>query len=89
MKRSLWIFGLAMGVTLVTYFFIREGFIVFGVLHLIGVSLLLAYPFLRLHGANFIFGLLFILCWIISTEPQRRLSLAALAGTGAHGTFAQ
>ena len=61
MKRSLWIFGLAMGVTLVTYFFIREGFIVFGVLHLIGVSLLLAYPFLRLNGANFVFGLLFIL----------------------------
>ncbi len=61
MKRSLWIFGLAMGVTLVTYFFIGRGFIVFGVLHLIGVSLLLAYPFLRLHGVNFILGLLFIL----------------------------
>lgn len=60
-KRSLWIFGLAMGVTLVTYFFIREGFIIFGVLHLIGVSLLLAYPFLKLNGANFILGLLFIL----------------------------
>ncbi len=60
MKRSLWIFGLAMSITLVTYFFIREGFIVFGVLHLIGVSLLLAYPFLRIHVANFIFGLLFI-----------------------------
>jgi uncharacterized membrane protein len=60
LKRGLWIFSLAMGVTLVTYFFIREGFIVFGVLHLIGVSLLLAYPFLRLNGANFILGLLFI-----------------------------
>jgi uncharacterized membrane protein len=31
------------------------------VLHLIGLSLLLAYPFLRLQKANFIFGLLFIL----------------------------
>jgi uncharacterized membrane protein len=61
MKRSLWIFSLAMGVTLVTYLFIGRGFIVFGVLHLIGVSLLLAYPFLRLHGMNFILGLLFIL----------------------------
>jgi len=60
-KRGLWIFSLAMGVTLVTYLFIGSGFIVFGVLHLIGVSLLLAYPFLRLHGLNFIFGLLFIL----------------------------
>ena len=61
MKRSLWIFSLAMGVTLVTYLIIGRGFIVFGVLHLIGVSLLLAYPFLRLHGMNFILGLLFIL----------------------------
>ena len=61
LKRSLWILGLAMGVTLATYLFIGEGFIVFGVLHLIGISLLLAYPFLRLHGVNFIFGLLFIL----------------------------
>jgi uncharacterized membrane protein len=61
MKRSLWIFSLAMGVTLVTYLFMGRGFIVFGVLHLISVSLLLAYPFLRLHGVNFLFGLSFIL----------------------------
>jgi uncharacterized membrane protein len=61
MKRGLWIFSLAMGVTLVTYLFIGRGFIIFGVLHLIGISLLLAYPFLRLHGSNFIFGLLFML----------------------------
>ena len=61
MKRSLWIFSLASGVTLVTYLFIGRGFILFGVLHLIGISLLLAYPFLRLHGVNFLFGLSFIL----------------------------
>jgi uncharacterized membrane protein len=61
LKRSVWILGLALGVTVVTYLFIGKGFIVFGVLHLIGLSLLLAYPFLRLQGANFVFGLLFIL----------------------------
>lgn len=61
MKRSLWILILAMGSTLATYLFIGKGFIVFGVLHLIGISLLLAYPLLRLHGLNFILGLLFIL----------------------------
>jgi len=64
LKRSAWILGLALGVTVVTYLFLGKGFIVFGVLHLIGLSLLLAYPFLRLHGANFIFGLLFILLGI-------------------------
>jgi uncharacterized membrane protein len=60
LKRSIWILSLAMGITLVTYFSIGKGFIVFGVLQLIGISLLLAYPFLRLHWQNFILGLLFI-----------------------------
>jgi uncharacterized membrane protein len=60
LKRSAWILGLALGVTLVTCLFIGKGFIVFGVLHLIGLSLLLAYPVLRLKRANFIFGLLFV-----------------------------
>jgi uncharacterized membrane protein len=64
LKRSAWILGLALGVTVVTYIFIGKGFIVFGVLHLIGLSLLLAYPFLRMHKANIIFGLLFILLGI-------------------------
>lgn len=61
LKRSAWMLGLALGVTFVTYLFIDKGFIVFGVLHLIGLSLLLAYPFLRLHRANFVLGLVFIL----------------------------
>jgi uncharacterized membrane protein len=61
LKRSAWILTWALGISVVTYLFIGKGFIVFGVLHLIGLSLLLAYPFLRLQKANFIFGLLFIL----------------------------
>lgn len=61
LKRSIWIFGLAMGITLVTYLFIGDGFIIFGVLHLIAVSLLLALPFLRLRLLNLVFSLLFIL----------------------------
>jgi uncharacterized membrane protein len=61
LKRSIWIFCLALGITLVTYLFIGNGFIIFGVLHLIAVSLLLALPFLRLHWLNIVFGLLFLL----------------------------
>jgi uncharacterized membrane protein len=60
LKRSAWILGLALGVTVVTYLFIGKGFIVFGVLHLIGLSLLLAYPFLRMQRTSIILGLLFI-----------------------------
>jgi uncharacterized membrane protein len=61
LKRSALIFSLALGITLVTYLFIGRGYIIFGVLHLIGLSLLLAYPFLRLRKAKIIFGCLVIL----------------------------
>jgi uncharacterized membrane protein len=61
LKRGIWIFGLGMVVTAATYSLVGQGFIIFGVLHLIGLSIPLAYPFLRLRRANIIPGLLFIL----------------------------
>jgi len=60
-RRSAWILSLALCITAVTYLFIGRGYIVFGVLHLIGLSLLLAYPFLRMGWKNFIFGSILII----------------------------
>jgi len=60
-KRSAWILSLALCITLGTYLLIGRGYIVFGALHLIGLSLLLAYPFLRQRWMNFLFGLIFII----------------------------
>lgn len=60
MKRGLWILGLAFGISAITYLLIGRGFIIFGALHLIGLSLLLAYPFLGMEKKNFIFGSLSI-----------------------------
>ncbi len=48
LKRGLWIFFWGMGVTLATWLFLGDGFVVFGILHLIGFSIGLAYPFLLL-----------------------------------------
>lgn len=45
--RGAKIFGLGLVITVATYFFIGRGFVIFGILHLIGVSIILAYPFLR------------------------------------------
>lgn len=56
LKRGLWIFSLGMAVTVVTYFLVKERFIVFGILHFIGVSIILAYPFLRLKALNLALG---------------------------------
>lgn len=41
------VFGLGLIVTVSTYFFIGHGFVIFGILHLLGAAIILAYPFLR------------------------------------------
>ena len=47
LKRGMMIFGFGLLITLVTWIYPHDGFIVFGVLHCIGLSILLAYPFIR------------------------------------------
>jgi uncharacterized membrane protein len=58
--RGVEIFGLGMVITVVTYFAIRHGFVVFGILHLLGLSIILAYPFLRSRWMSLAVGLLVI-----------------------------
>jgi len=55
-KRGLKIFSLGLGITAITYLLIGKGFIIFGVLHLIGLSIILAYPFLNFKKLNVIMG---------------------------------
>lgn len=55
-KRGLKIFSLGLIITLLTWIFLGEGFIIFGILHLIGVSIILAYPFIRLKYQNLAIG---------------------------------
>lgn len=47
--RGAKIFGWGLLITLVTLFFIGRGFVIFGILHLLGASVILAYPFLHLN----------------------------------------
>jgi len=58
LARGLRIFSYAMVITLLTWLFAPEGIIVFGILHLIGVSIILAYPFLNLKLPNVILGII-------------------------------
>jgi uncharacterized membrane protein len=46
LTRGLRIFGFGLLITIVTYFFMPGGFVIFGILHLLGVALMLIYPFL-------------------------------------------
>lgn len=54
------VFSCGLIITLVTWIFLRRNFVVFGILHFIGISIILAYPFLKLRYGNLLVGLLFI-----------------------------
>jgi uncharacterized membrane protein len=60
LKRGCSIFGLGLLITFVTWVYPHNGFIVFGVLHCIGLSILLAFPFIRSRLSAFLVGLLCI-----------------------------
>lgn len=60
LKRGAGIFALGLLVTLATWWYLREGYIVFGILHLIGVSVMLSVLFFRFGKYNIILGLLCI-----------------------------
>ena len=47
--RGLQVFGLGLLITIGTYFFVGPSFVVFGILHLLGASIILGYPFLRFN----------------------------------------
>jgi len=58
LKRGLYIFSYGLIITLVTKIYFKEGFIIFGILHLIGVSIIISYPFLKFIKLNIILGIL-------------------------------
>ncbi len=59
LRRGLRIFGLGLLVSAATRLAVRDDFVVFGVLHLIGTAIVLAYPFLTLPAwVSLVTGLL-------------------------------
>ncbi|MCK4634524.1 MAG: DUF1624 domain-containing protein [Candidatus Aenigmarchaeota archaeon] len=68
LSRGLVIFFWGLVITLATKVLIGEGFIIFGILHLIGLSIILAYPFLRYRTLNLYIGTgLIFLGWYLAT----------------------
>lgn len=56
LRRGVWIFSWGMAITLSTMFLLGEGFVVFGALHLIGISIILSYPLLKRPRLDLIMG---------------------------------
>ena len=69
LKRGLKVFGLGMIVTLVTWV-VRVGTVQFGILHLIGFSIIAAYPFLRYRWLNLgLWMLFFVGGYFVYVQP--------------------
>jgi uncharacterized membrane protein len=60
LKRGCSIFGLGLLITMVTWVYPHDGFIVFGILHCIGLSILLGYVFIRSRFAAVLIGIMCI-----------------------------
>ena len=58
--RGAGIFALGLLVTLGTWFYLHEGFVIFGILHLIGISVMLSPLFFRFGRWNIVIGLVCI-----------------------------
>lgn len=65
LKRGTSIFGLGLLITLVTWVYPHDGYIIFGVLHCIGLSILLAYPFLNTRRSALLVGLCCIVIGVV------------------------
>ena len=63
--RGLIIFGFGMMITVITYIYPHQGYIRFGVLHCIGVSIILSFWFLRLRLISAVIGVLVIIFGIM------------------------
>ena len=64
LKRGLKIFLLGIIITIITWFYIPNAFIIFGVLHFIGISIILSLPFIKFKFFNIIFGFITIIIGI-------------------------
>jgi uncharacterized membrane protein len=68
LQRGAWIFFWGLVVTVVTYFFVGRAFVIFGILHLLGLSTVLAYPFLRSRWAALVTGVVVIVLGLYIRE---------------------
>jgi uncharacterized membrane protein len=59
LKRGLKLFSMGLVITAITWIFFPKQYIIFGILHFLGVSAVLAYPFLKYGKENLLFSLFF------------------------------
>jgi uncharacterized membrane protein len=68
LKRGLTVFAYGMLITLSTYIFIQSAYVKFGILHLIGLSIIMAFPLLKFKWLNLVLGVLIIAAGIFLND---------------------
>lgn len=63
-KRGLWIFSLGLLITFATWIYLKDGFVIFGILHFIGIAIIFSFPFLKYQKFNLLYGFAFIVIGI-------------------------
>ena len=61
LKRGLTVFSWGLVITVLTLIFLKEGTVYFGILHFIGLSIILAYPFIKKRSFNLIAGIIILI----------------------------
>lgn len=84
LKRGAFIFALGCGITIVTWYVIGGGYILFGILHLIGLSICLSPLFFPLQKKNLIAGAIVIALALVVSAIEGPIWLAWL---GIHPTW--
>ncbi|MGC9517294.1 MAG: heparan-alpha-glucosaminide N-acetyltransferase [Methanomicrobiales archaeon] len=64
LKRGLKIFFYGLLITIITWIFLKEDLIIFGILHFIGLAIILEYPFIKYKYLNLTMGMVIILSGI-------------------------
>jgi uncharacterized membrane protein len=87
LKRGVKIFFWGLIITLVTWMYMREGYVIFGVLHFIGISIILAYPFLKRPSWSLFLGFLIILTGLFLYNYSFDFSWLLWLGFKPHGFY--
>lgn len=74
LKRGFFIFAVGIGISIVTFLIIGDGWIVFGILHLIGLSIMLSPFFMRFGCYNLIIGAVVIFTGFLIRDIQFNIS---------------
>lgn len=80
LKKGLKIFFLGLIITLITIFIFPDNFIVFGILHLIGLSIILSYFFRKFKYLNLFFGFIIIILGYIIKKISINFNLFYFLG---------